>query len=196
MFHPVERWLRFYREMSAVYPPKWYWPIVRIFGGPGRSETDGCYMTRVILGPETRWGQLYLHVFHREDLDRDPHDHPFAFWTLPLNQGYIEDVYDPVKECFTAVRAPHFRWSFRKAEHIHRVIGCDHGWPLVTLVWRKPSSRKWGFWCHTPDQEPLDTTRTWMPWASYLIRGDNVNVPGADAICPGVKSEYRHDARP
>lgn len=170
-------------------PRCWWWPIARIFGGPGQNT---CYMTRTKLTPETPWGQVYLHVFHREDLDRDPHDHPFDFWTLPLNMGYSEDVYSSGSECFTRQRVPHFRWSFRPAEHTHRVVDTDSGgWPLVTLVWRKRSRRKWGFWVHSWDA--IDSTRrAWVGWREYLYGGEsrNANVPGRDVDCPGTKADY------
>ena len=55
--------------------------IERIYG---REETTTLYLLRVKLTPKTRWGQLYLHIFHRGDQDRCPHDHPWDFWTFPL----------------------------------------------------------------------------------------------------------------
>lgn len=181
----LKAWLAFYARQCAHYPARWYWPIVRIFGGPAQ---DTCYMTRGILTPPTRRGQLYLHVFHREDLDRDPHDHPFDFWTLPLNKGYIEDVYSEGSECFLRVHVPRWRWSFRPAEHCHRVVETDDGrWPLVTLVWRGPSKRRWGFWVHT--REALDATkRRWVLWKDYIFGGEsaNANLPGRDVNCPGA----------
>jgi hypothetical protein len=171
------------------YPRGNWWPVARIFGGPGR---DTVYLTRVKLTPPTRWGQLYLHIFHREDLDRDPHDHPFDFWTLPLSQGYAEDVYAASGECFTRQRVPHFKLSYRPAEHTHRVVATDNGrWPLVTIVWRGPSRRKWGFWVHAWDR--LESTRrSWVVWTEYLYGGEarNANVPGRDVDCPGTKREY------
>lgn len=178
-----------FERQCSHEPVRWFWPIIRIYGGElGRRST--CYMTRVVLLP-FRWmrkyGGLYLHIFHREDMDRDPHDHPFFYWTLPLNQGYTEEVYDWETECFKTVRARRFRWSYRPSSHIHRVVSCDRGWPLVTLVWRGPTKRKWGFWCHTDTQGPKDTTRVWVPWQEYCFEGKNANIEGADVTCPGVQ---------
>lgn len=178
-------------------PPRWYFPIFRIFGGP-LGEYKGCYMTRVFLGPMFRRGRLFLHVFHREDVDRDPHDHPFDFWTLPLFQGYTESVYDPEKHCFRDVHVPRWQWSFRPATHCHRVVETDSGrWPLITLVWRSGKKRAWGFWCHSAATAVGDSyigsrcvasrERWWIPFQRYFY-GENANVEGIDVTCPGIPS--------
>ena len=191
---------RLYYWLCDPAGDRWYWPIVRIFGGPGR---DTVYMTRTVLTPKLppspfigfKGGQLYLNVLHREDMDRDPHDHPFDFWTLPLNMGYIEHVYSATRECWAAVRVPPWRWSARKAEHIHRVVSTDSGrWPLVTLVWRGPTRRKWGFWVHAWDA--LESTkRRWVKMMDYLYSGDGAtaNIPGQDVACPGRRNTWRRD---
>lgn len=182
-----DKWHAFYQRQCIYEPVRWYWPIIRIYGGAEGSRST-VYMTRVVLLPFKwirKYGGLYLHIFHREDLDRDPHDHPFGYWTLPINQGYFEEVYDAETECFKVVRAPRLRWSHRPATHIHRVTDCEHGWPLITLVWRGPTKRRWGFWCHTEDQRPDDTTRFWTPWMQYC-NGEHANVVGADMNCPGT----------
>ena len=86
------------------------------------------YMTRIIIG------RLRFHVFHRGDLDADPHDHPWDFWTFPL-RSYVEEVAIPVGGYLSGDRAGEsnfelrrfvvkaFRWHFRPAEHRHRVLG-------------------------------------------------------------------------
>lgn len=192
MFASIKsRWLEFYHRQCVHEPVRWYWPIIRIFGGEVGSRTT-VYMTRVVLIPfrwVRRYGGLYLHIFHREDMDRDPHDHPFAYWTLPLNQGYTEEVYDDRSQCFKTMHASQLRWSHRNAAHIHRVTHCDRGWPLVTIVWRGPTFRPWGFWCHREGQAPGDTMRTWTPWMNYINKGEHANIVGADMTCPGITKE-------
>lgn len=184
MFAKLRGWLI---RQSEHYPPRWFWPVVRIYGGPQGSESRTCYMTRVHLGPNTRWGRLYLHVFHREDIDRDPHDHPFPFWTLPLNQGYTELVYNSISECFYEQHVEQGRWSYRPAEHTHRITHCDRDeWPLITLVWRGTTERRWGFWCHSPEQASDDTERFWTPMQDYLYGGEHANIEGRDVACPGT----------
>lgn len=179
-------------KMSDVYPPRWWWPIVRIYGGP-EGQRSTVYMTRVIWCPQTRFGAGYLHVFHREDVDRDPHDHPFDYWTLPINQGYWEHVYSP-KNCFRMVRVPAWRWSHRPAEHRHRVVRTETGrWPLVTIVWRGPGRRKWGFWVRRFQGSP---DRFWVYYRNYVYGSDGLylgNLGGPDVNCPGEPAHKEID---
>lgn len=73
-------------------------------------------------------GRLRLHIFYKGDDDRDPHDHPWSFWTFPFTD-YVEEVtlrshdgFDPIYVTrMQIVRA--WRWNYRPAEHCHRVIG-------------------------------------------------------------------------
>ena len=46
----------------------------------------------------TRWGNLYLHVFHRSDEDRELHDHPWGFVSLILWGGYYEWLWSDVSD--------------------------------------------------------------------------------------------------
>jgi hypothetical protein len=154
-----------------------------IYGRDGDSGTP--YMTRMWFG------RLRLHIFHRGDQDKDPHDHPWGFWTFPL-RSYVEEVVERGNlfdddEYFTRrqiVRA--FRLHYRPATHTHRVVGPWGGnhlddiagfEPTVvagsiwTIVWREKPSRAWGFlklrdgrWC-------------WEDWRSYVFKG------GRDAPC-------------
>jgi hypothetical protein len=162
--------------------------IKRVYGRDGYHST--CYLTRVKLTPKTRWGQLYLHIFHRGDFDRDFHDHPYDFWTFPL-RTYYERVLDlsTGKDTRKAVEA--FRWHFRPAEYTHiqegsaRYQWVEHrdaeadfltwarrenvfGGPTATFVWRKPIRRVWGFWVLASQ---IHETRIfhWFPWREYLF---------------------------
>jgi hypothetical protein len=188
MFKRIIDW---YRKQASVYPARWYFPVIRIYGGPAGGDSGKCYLTRILLSPVIRNRQVYLHIFHREDLDRDPHDHPFDFWTFPLNQGYLEDVFDPQRKCFRKQWVKQWRWSFRPATHTHRVLNTETGlWPLVTLVVRGKHQRPWGFWCHSPRQLQNDPTRFWCRWQNYMKSGGGEvlqpNIPGRDDACPGA----------
>lgn len=191
MFNMLREW---YYKQASVYPARWYFPIIRIYGGPGGGESRTCYMTRVLLSPVIRAKQLYFHIFHREDLDRDPHDHPFPFWTLPLFQGYYEEVFDQKAKCFKTIYVPPWRWSHRPATHTHRVVRTQTGcWPLMTLVVRGTHVQWWGFWCHSTDQSKDDPTRYKTRWQDYMMGGGThtlaPNVEGRDDICPGADIE-------
>lgn len=78
------------------------------------------YMTRLWLG------RARLHYFWHSDLDgEDPHDHPWPFWTFPFH-SYVEEVTTEMGDG-TYIRhrqiVPAFKWNFRPAEHLHRVLG-------------------------------------------------------------------------
>ncbi|PZQ95163.1 MAG: hypothetical protein DI533_20140 [Cereibacter sphaeroides] len=95
----------------------------RIYGRDNEHST--VYMTRFWIG------RLRLHVFWRGDYDPDWHDHPWGFWTFPLN-SYVEEVvikdYDPATGMNVPRRiikqvVPAFRLQYRPATHTHRVLG-------------------------------------------------------------------------
>lgn len=134
----------------------------------------GPYLTRTFLTPMTRWGCVYLHCFHRGDTDRDPHDHPFRFWTYPLNQGYTEDVFRPAEQCFTRAHVSKGKWTFRPAQHCHRVTDVDSGtFPLWTIVIRGPKVRGWGFWVYK--SLVSGEVRKLLPWRKYGDWDDQTN---------------------
>ena len=172
--------------------------IRRIYGVD--QEHDTIYLTRVHLTPMTRWGRLYLHIFHRGDADRDPHDHPFDFWTFSLT-SYWEMVMDDEGE-LEAQKVRRWRWTKREATHAHRVVGpvtrfkrntwrdgvsnrvhevtLGRRW-FITIVWRGPTFRRWGFWVHEDHKyfgmaglfmktNPTTRggTRRWLPWRTYV----------------------------
>ncbi len=146
------------------------------YGRDARYPTP--YLTRVYLLPRTRWGQLCLHVFHRGDLDPDPHDHPFDFWTRPLWSAYFEEVMDGYGRLSVRTVLPG-RWHHRRAEHTHRVLGPSAGMrdgvPIMatdrrqyTLIWKAPRSqgrREWGFW--VKDDRALKARR-FVSWKDYV----------------------------
>lgn len=139
--------------------------------GQAREGGRTLYLARLPLTPMTPWGQLLWHVFYRGDEDPDPHDHPWDFWTMPLFDGYYEEVMDHDGTIrLNLVRA--WRWQFRSWAYTHRVLYPQHSdggfgrlvdsyhgmqpayrgstavWPMHTLVWRKPyrPGLTWGFW--------------------------------------------------
>lgn len=118
------------------------------------------YLRRHYLTPRRWFRRLFLHLIKRPDDDREPHDHPWAFWTLVLKGGYIENI-------FIKGQYSHSRKLvagdivFRPAEHVHKVaVVFEDTW---TLVLAGPSKRVWGFW-----QED----NTFVPWNEYLKRED------------------------
>lgn len=43
---------------------------------------------------QTPWFAVYLHDIFEPDEGRDPHDHPWTFWSLVLRGGYEETIWD------------------------------------------------------------------------------------------------------
>lgn len=156
--------------------------IERIYGTDGLHKT--CYLTKISLTPQTPWGQLYLHIFHRGDADPDPHDHPWEFWTFPL-RGYRERFMDRKTGRMKTRLVTSYKWHHRDAYYVHRVLG-----PLVdldilpieaifTLVWCGSQKRRWGFWIKRSDSRtklmgqfrlsnPSAGDRIFLPWRSYI----------------------------
>jgi len=128
--------------------------VERIYGKFGGSEE--LYLFRVKLTPRTRWGQLYFHVFHRGDVDRAVHDHPWPWITFPFT-SYWELVRHPAgrKSLHFVTR---FRLHRRPATYTHRVLDDREGRKMFTLFWHGPKEREWGFW----------EGRTWTHWKEYL----------------------------
>lgn len=123
-----------------------YNPIVHKDGGP--------YMTRWIL--YLVFFNIRLHQFFRGDYDRESHNHPWWFITIPFTP-YMERVYERGK--FIGDRVvkawhPHFRGM--DFEHIvtgpvERLRYVQGGWCLVekpfwTLVIAGRPSQTWGFY--------------------------------------------------
>lgn len=142
------------------------------------------YLTRIWLTPKTRWGQLSLHIFHRGDEDPDYHDHPFAFWTIPLSCSYYEEVLS-ADGLIAMFRVKWLRRHHRKASYTHRVICPTIGtFPLVTVIWRSSQRRRWGFyvpWHYQSIKKMVEKYgvqkqdfeargfRYWIHWRAYIF---------------------------
>lgn len=133
--------------------------IERIYGRFGGRET--LYLFRVKLTPKTRWGQLYFHVFHRGDMDRAVHDHPWPWVTLPL-VSYWELVRNPDTGLKSLNKVNRFRLHKRPATYTHRIIDPSTPKKLYTLFWHGAKTREWGFW----------DGKTWIHWKEYLSVDD------------------------
>jgi hypothetical protein len=129
-------------------------------------KADSPYLDRLRLVQTPLFG-VFLHRIHLPDLDHDPHDHPWAFWSLILSGGYVEQVW--------AGKNPGWRHDVHSLR-FHRRRGSLHKMPvnrahkitevegeLWTLVITGRRCRNWGFW--TMDGP--------VPWRDYL--GDDVS---------------------
>jgi hypothetical protein len=125
------------------------WPHLDIFTPEGEL-----YLRRFFFWPKFKYGPRprFLHFIRLSDEGRDPHDHPGAFATTILWNGYDEEIFYP-RIKFSIGRAegnnPYRRrvraWEtyINPSGHTHRVklVG-----PTLTWVvgWKK--GKPWGFW--------------------------------------------------
>jgi hypothetical protein len=106
--------------------------------------------------PDTRWS-LYLHHFHRSDVDRELHNHPWE-WAVSfvLAGGYVEER----REGRAVVRKEVLPGHFNRIRHddFHRVDLIEHdAWSLFLVG---PKVKSWGFWDRT--------TNRVTPWREFL----------------------------
>lgn len=120
---------------------------------------------------QTPWFGIYVHFIYREDLDRDPHDHPWNFFSIVLRGVYEE-------ERTADIRRPHKvdlrrftdsswlnRMHFFPLRSAHRIIWVMPGTVTLCIVGRK--RRDWGFW----------TSYGWVEYRDYfLLGGSDVRV--------------------
>lgn len=160
----------------------------KVFYGPDEDGGWSPYMEKWGLG------NLWVHKFMRGDVDPDPHDHPWAFWTFPL-VSYVEEVtgfpnggpFGPLveRQIVTA-----FQWHHRPADYLHRVLGkakpevfderfadgLAGTWTgsheaepcagtIWTIVWHGKASRRWGF------LKTRDGRWCWQDWEAYVNEG-------------------------
>lgn len=125
---------------------------VRIKGEP--------YLGRWIL--YVRGYTLRLHKFFRGDDARAPHDHPWAFWTLPLCRGYYESVPDNFKGGQFVKWVSGWRWHYRPSSYQHIVLDPDGPFWTVVVTGRK--DRSWGFW------PGVTGARKFVPWRQWEKR--------------------------
>jgi hypothetical protein len=144
---------------------KKYSPIL-IKGCEAQGDQNVTYMERFRIVHKDAFG-VYFHVFHRSDMDRVSHDHPWTFVTLILTGGYFEHI----ENRKTGEETVHWRRPgnilFRPAAFRHRVELPSYSNGLITisqkcttLIFRFPYSREWGFWINN----------TWMHWREYFER--------------------------
>lgn len=154
-------------EVPVKYPYRggtrwnlWTWADI-----PDARNPAAVYLRRLRV-VQTPWFALYVHWIFKRDDDRDPHDHPFTFWSLILRGGYTERLFDiaPKKmRTFTSTVKTWRRWSLHQMSRrqAHMVIGLQPG--TVTLLLCGPKDNQadpkneWGFY----------TERGFVPWSEY-----------------------------
>lgn len=116
---------------------------------------------------------IRVHKFWRGDDERAPHDHPWAFVTIPLNRGYYEkvserNVFDREGATSRIRFVSRWRPHFRPASHRHIVVMPEGATPIWTFVVTGLRNHSWGFW---------PTPTTFVPWREWPAAKDQENRP-------------------
>ena len=113
---------------------------------PGAAITRVERMSRAFVKYHLDDGQI-LHRFTREERHADPHDHPFAFTTMILTGGYVEEVFHLDAEGWRSelVHRPPGTMHHISAAHIHRIVELPQR-ECWTLTRYGPWERDTHFW--------------------------------------------------
>lgn len=162
------------------------WVDSKVYTVVGQDDREP-YLTRLVLG------RLRFHIFWRGDVDPDPHDHPWGFWTFPF-VPYLEEVVmgpedaarwqDLLGVADGLFRFQNYvaswRWHYRPATYLHRVLGAAEettsddspvrtyrltGRPILTIVWTERPQRDWGF------LKIQGAQTCWVGWREYIWGG-------------------------
>lgn len=127
------------REQRARWDFGWRKTSHFVIGKPGDPMM---HRWRLI---QTPWFGVYVHFIFREDLDPVPHDHPWAFWSLVLRGGYVEELHErPGSGESRDVGRSHGRAHRFPLHHAHRIIRVAPHTTTLCIVGRK--QRVWGFY--------------------------------------------------
>lgn len=139
------------------------WAVMKPFDVYAKDGSGDVYLHRLRI-VQTPWFAVYLHDLNLPDSDRDPHDHPWTFWSIVLRGGYTERLfpYPHVLGTAAARKQTWGRWSLHRmpTDQAHMI---DRVLPRTkTLVITGRRRRSWGFW----------TDDGWIPWQEYVEPGD------------------------
>lgn len=136
------------------------WNFMKWADIPDARDPKRVYLRRLRIF-QTPWFALYLHWIFLPDDDRDPHDHPFTFWSWIVRGGYTERVWRifPGKHKADWVQGEKTwkRFSLHKMSQAeaHMIEHLKPG--TITLVWAGRKTRDWGFY---PESG-------FVPWQQY-----------------------------
>lgn len=136
----------------------------------GSQENPMLKRLRLIQTP--KFG-VYIHFIYREDLDRDPHDHPWNFLRIVLRGGYTERFYEsPIHILiddhgqFDVERRP-LRPHYFRTNSAHKIIKVKPGTITLAIVGAK--TRTWGFWV-----KAFGPSLKFVPWPKYVTSAYSV----------------------
>lgn len=113
---------------------------------PSRVDRSLVYLRRLRI-LQTPWFSIYLHWINEPDADRDPHDHPWNFWSLILRGSYIERVHDNPDDIGHIQAWQRGSLHYMHQTQAHRITAVTAS--VLTLVITGRRVRPFCFW--TPD---------------------------------------------
>lgn len=146
-------------QVSGRRSPRWaLWQRMTIPCQDGLA-----YLVRLRI-VQTPWLSVYVHDIHQPDTDRDPHNHPWTFWSLVLRGGYTEQLHPiPYVHVDTWRTNTWRRFSLHRMDRssAHRIVHAQPGLKTLVITGRRRST--WGFF-----------TQPWggfVPWQQYERSG-------------------------
>lgn len=152
--------------MTVNQPPDDRWAFLSPQDIPAKDGSGDVYLHRFRIIKTPFFG-VYLHDLNLPDTDRDPHDHPWTFWSFVLSGGYEEIVFEDL-QYLPGLRSPlcaeriynrrWLKWSWHRmnTNAAHKILSVQP--KTKTLVFTGPRVREWGFW----------TQDRWIPWKPYV----------------------------
>lgn len=134
---------------------------------PDARNITQVYLRRLRI-LQTPWFALYLHFIYESDADRDPHDHPFTFWSFIVKGGYTERIWDVVPgvmAAFQPLREKTWkRFSLHKMgqRQAHMIDRLEPGTITLVFCGPKTGNGRWGFYT-----DYGTTGSSFVPWAQY-----------------------------
>ena len=148
----MKLWLRLIRFVAFLLPRR------NIIGEDGTLYLSRFRVIGWMPGSDWRWPfSVYLHRFHRADLDTAPHNHPWKWaYSLILHGSYLE--------C-RDLGATHQLWHWLRPGQINRIRESDFHYvsaiqgEVWTLFIVGPKTKSWGF---------KVSGRGFVPWRDRL----------------------------
>ena len=96
---------------------------------------------------------LFVHKFEKSDEDMALHDHPWAFFVIPIWRGYYEYNLKGKSRSY-----PIISMRYRNRDYRHRVVLIDRK-PSWSLFFHGVKSGLWGFW---PGGKFVNNNQWWI----------------------------------
>ncbi len=139
-------------DIPIKYPYKGgtRWNFMQWADIPDARNPHAVYLRRLRI-IQTPWFAFYLHWIFKTDEDRDPHDHPFVFWSFIVRGGYTERLWRIVPGGVRYTQSYDRRWnrfSLHKMDQqtAHMIQTIQPGTITLVMAGKKTGNGRWGFY--------------------------------------------------